>query len=91
MQDQMQVRLEALKQEFDRGQAEVRRLEKQQSQLRDTLLRISGAMQVLEELLAEGQGGKPGATNGTGPLERARIQTEGSVDAKQSLALDRTR
>ncbi len=52
MQDQLQSRLESLKREFETGQARLRELEMQQMNLRETLLRISGAIQVLEELLA---------------------------------------
>ncbi len=52
MLDQLQSRLESLKHEFETGQARMRELEMQQMNLRETLLRISGAIQVLEELLA---------------------------------------
>ncbi len=55
MQEQLQVRLEVLKNEFETGQARLRELERQQSILRETLLRISGAIQVLEELLADSE------------------------------------
>ena len=51
MQQQIQSRLEVLKSEFETGQAKLRDLEIQQSRLRETLLRISGAIQVLEEML----------------------------------------
>jgi prefoldin subunit 5 len=48
----MQERLAELKAEFERGQQHLQALDQQRAQLRDTLLRISGAIQVLEELLA---------------------------------------
>jgi predicted nucleic acid-binding Zn-ribbon protein len=51
--EQMQARLEVLRKEFETGQAELDKAEKQVAYLRETLLRISGAVQVLEELLAE--------------------------------------
>ena len=51
MQQQIQSRIEVLKNEFETGQAKLRELEMQQSRLRETLLRISGAIQVLEEML----------------------------------------
>jgi len=54
MKEQMQARLEVLKTEFETGQARLRELDRQESILRESLLRISGAVQVLEELLAEG-------------------------------------
>lgn len=53
MREQLQQRLETLKFEFDTGQTKLREMERQQSMLRETLLRISGAIQVLEEALAE--------------------------------------
>jgi predicted nuclease with TOPRIM domain len=49
----VQARLDLLRKEFEAGQARLRELERQQAQLTETMLRISGAMQVLEELLAE--------------------------------------
>lgn len=55
MQEQLQERLEALKQEFTTGQSRLQELEIQQAHLRETLLRISGAIQVLEELLSQNQ------------------------------------
>lgn len=53
MQEILQQRFEALKAEFDKGQARLRELQQQEAQLHETLLRISGAMQILSELLAE--------------------------------------
>lgn len=51
MKKQIQSRLEELKKEFETGQARLQELEIQESRLRETLLRISGAIQVLEEML----------------------------------------
>lgn len=48
----MQERLAELKAEFERGQQHLQALDERRARLRDTLLRISGAIQVLEELLA---------------------------------------
>ncbi len=56
MQDQLRARLEQLQQEYQKGQEELRLLEMQQAQLQQTLLRISGAIQVLAELLAAPEG-----------------------------------
>lgn len=53
MQLQLQQRLENLRNEFEAGQVKLNDLERQQSFVRETLLRISGAIQVLEELLKE--------------------------------------
>ena len=52
MREQLQARLTLLQKEFQTGQTRLREVETQQAILRDTLLRISGAIQVLEELLA---------------------------------------
>jgi predicted nuclease with TOPRIM domain len=51
MQQQIQSRIAVLKSEFETGQEKLRELELQQSRIRETLLRISGAIQVLEEML----------------------------------------
>ena len=51
MQEQMYHRLEELKKEFEVGQTRLQEMDKQQALLRETLLRISGAIQVLEEML----------------------------------------
>ncbi len=55
MQEELERRLDELKKEFEAGQTRLRDLEMQQAHLRETLLRISGAIQVLEELLAKQQ------------------------------------
>jgi hypothetical protein len=54
MRDRLQTRLGELKKEFVTGQARLQEVEKQQMYLRETMLRISGAIQMLEELLADG-------------------------------------
>lgn len=55
MQAQLEGRLAQLKGEYESGQQMLAELEAKQRNLRDTLLRISGAIQVLEELLADEQ------------------------------------
>ncbi|MDC8447986.1 MAG: hypothetical protein LV473_06490 [Nitrospira sp.] len=56
MREQLERRLETLKKEFATGRARATELEQQQTTLHQTLLRISGAIQVLEEeLKAESQ------------------------------------
>jgi predicted nuclease with TOPRIM domain len=64
MREQMRQRLEDLKREFQTGQTRLRDIEQQGTQLRETLLRISGAVQVLEELLAEEKSQDVEAANG---------------------------
>jgi hypothetical protein len=56
MQQQMQERLAALRSEHEKGQIQLRNLELQSQSLRETLLRISGAIVVLEELLSSSAG-----------------------------------
>lgn len=52
MRQQLEQRLSELKSEYQAGQKMVADLEARQAELGQTLLRISGAIQVLEELLA---------------------------------------
>lgn len=52
MRQQIEARLAALKSEYEKGQVRLRQLELETSSVRETLLRISGAMLVLEELLS---------------------------------------
>ena len=49
----MKERLAELKAEFEKGQQHLQMLDQQRAEARDTLLRISGAIQVLEELLKQ--------------------------------------
>ena len=59
MKEQLEARLAELQRDFDLGERQLRDVEAQQAQLRDTLLRISGAIQVLRELLGTREG-EPG-------------------------------
>lgn len=52
MKQQLEQRLNELRDQFESGQKMMAELESKQANLRDTLLRISGAIQVLEELIA---------------------------------------
>lgn len=65
----MKERLAKLKADFEKGQQHLQMLDQQRAELRDTLLRISGAIQVLEELLAEEEGSP--AQNGNKEVERS--------------------
>jgi hypothetical protein len=51
MKEQLVERLQQLKAEFASGQKMLAELEQKKANLEQTLLRISGAIQVLEELL----------------------------------------
>ncbi len=55
MKQKLEQHLQSLKAEFDSGQKMLADLSAKQANLRDTLLRISGAIQILEELLADSQ------------------------------------
>jgi len=66
--EQVLSRLAQLKKEFEAGQGRLRELETEQSYLRETLLRISGAIQVLEELLGQAKRG-----NGTNAESQQRL------------------
>jgi len=58
--DTVTARLEALQREYETGQTMLAELDAKQLDLRQTLLRISGAIQVLQELIAD----EPAPTNG---------------------------
>jgi len=51
MKEQLEQRLQSLKTEYEAGQKMLADLEAKQANLQTTLLRISGAIQVLEEML----------------------------------------
>lgn len=53
MRQKLEERLNKLKSEFESGQKMLAELDAKASNLRETLLRISGAIQVLEEELKE--------------------------------------
>jgi predicted nuclease with TOPRIM domain len=53
MKEQLEKRLSELKTEFEAGQKMIADLDSKQANLRDTLLRISGAIQILEEEIAK--------------------------------------
>jgi hypothetical protein len=59
MQEQAVARLKALRQEYEAGQKMLADLEARRLDLQQTVLRISGAIQALEELL-EGAGPEAG-------------------------------
>ncbi|EPF21364.1 MAG: hypothetical protein EWV58_22555 [Microcystis aeruginosa Ma_MB_F_20061100_S19] len=55
MKEQIKERIQQLKAEYESGQKMLADLETQGSNLRTTMLRISGAIQALEELLAQAE------------------------------------
>jgi hypothetical protein len=54
----IQGRLGELQREYEQGRVRLREMERQQRHLEDQLLRISGAIQVLEEVLASPSGSR---------------------------------
>jgi len=81
MHEQMQARLEVLKQEFEAGETELEKVENQRAYLHETLLRIGGAIQVLEELLAGGPlvEQRNGATGPGGTQPSSAPASEGDI------------
>lgn len=67
MKEKLQQRLKELKSEFESGQKMMNDLQLKQSDLGNTLLRISGAIQVLEELLNQKLGEERMPGNSDGP------------------------
>ncbi len=63
----LEQRLKALRQELETGQKLLADLEARRLELQQTILRIGGAIQVLEELLAAPA--EPSAANGAAPAE----------------------
>lgn len=60
MKDHLRSRLEELQAEYQKGQERLTDLEQQSVTLKNTMMRISGAIQVLEELLQENPPAFPG-------------------------------
>jgi chromosome segregation ATPase len=77
MKQQLADRLQELKAEFESGQKVLAEMEAKQANMRNTLLRISGAIQVLEEELAK-------AAKSSGEKEQENLQEEGML--KQAVA-----
>jgi len=72
MQVQLEQRLNELRTEYETGQQMLAELEAKRANLQQTLLRISGAIQVLEELLAQST---PVAVNGAVTRPEAQPST----------------
>jgi prefoldin subunit 5 len=69
MREQMQSRLTELNRDFQLGQGRLAELERETAALRETLLRIGGAIRVIEELL----GGDRASTNGGAEPEAVHV------------------
>lgn len=79
MKQQLEQRLKELNAEFEAGQKALADMEFKQTNLRNTLLRISGAMQVLQEELGK-------KTNQMMPW---KIGLEESINRRKELKPDR--
>lgn len=53
MRERIEARRAQLQAEYDRGQAMLQQMDRERAQLEQTLLRIAGALQILNELAAE--------------------------------------
>ncbi len=53
MNTKLQARLDVLRSEFDKGKARLNELQTEQNELQETMLRIQGAITVLQELLTD--------------------------------------
>jgi prefoldin subunit 5 len=62
----MSEKLATLEEEYRKGQKMLAELDERRNQIRDTLLRISGAIQVLHELGAQQQNPELLAVSGSG-------------------------
>jgi predicted nucleic acid-binding Zn-ribbon protein len=62
MTNQIEARLTQLQAEYQKGQEHLAALEHEVTKVRDAMLRISGAIQVLEELLAKDEAAQEGPT-----------------------------
>lgn len=71
MKEKLEQRLKELKNEFQAGQKMLAELQTKEMNLRETLLRITGAIQVLEEELASDRQ----------PTENGATQLEDAIDA----------
>jgi hypothetical protein len=69
MREQMESRLTELNRDFQLGQGRLAELERETAALRETLLRIGGAIRVLEELL----GADRASTNGQAEPEAVHV------------------
>jgi hypothetical protein len=73
--DRIGARLNTLRQEYENGQAQLSQLKTQLGSLRATMLRISGAIMVLEEIVSSEP---PGSLDPSSPQEPAS-NTEASL------------
>lgn len=80
MRERIQTRISELQTELETGTRRMQELELEQTRLREVMLRITGAMQVLQELLDA----DVGSANGAAPSSNgaAATMTDSSPDAE---------
>lgn len=69
----MEEKLQALRERLEEGQQQLALLDQRRVELRDSLLRITGAIRVLEELKAEGQAAQASSAE-TAPVSVVRAR-----------------
>ena len=86
MDEKIKRRLQSLKTEYEAGQKMLAELEAKQANLRSTLLRIGGAIQVLEELLSEDavENDKTGEVNNSSTSNEAKEDSSLADDVLHS-------
>jgi len=82
MKERLEKRLQELKTEFEKKKKMLAELEERQANLRSSLLRISGAIQVLEEELCKCEG------DSTEPLPVQEVRLAGSRGESQPPVLE---
>lgn len=90
MMDVLQARLAELKREYQLGEAQLRDITRRETALRETMLRITGAIQVLEELVStSAEAARPAAAPaGPGPADPAAPgQADENGDRSQRAVL----
>ncbi|MEM1255796.1 MAG: hypothetical protein AAGI69_25435 [Cyanobacteria bacterium P01_H01_bin.21] len=80
MKQQLEQRLQQLKAEFESGQQVLAELEEKRTNVQGTLLRIQGAIQVLEEELAKADEEEPSTS--TSELSSETININNGVTPK---------
>jgi hypothetical protein len=82
MPDRLHTRLEELRSELATGQVELDKVERQRTYLRETMLRISGGIQVLEELVLASN--NDGDSHGPEPSPDRASRTQSDVSVTPS-------
>jgi hypothetical protein len=83
MRELLEARLAELQEEIAKGERQWHEVDQEQTRLRETLLRMSGAIQVLHELLAETGTSTVPEPNGSEPKARERVNLS---DSEPSIA-----